>query len=140
MTTHLNKYIVEKNWDFLGKSTTTTFLHQQKPLLSYRRPKNLLDMLVKADVRTKKQISEANLIRKSTAKHFLHTIPEEAPSCQIKLKQTSIRNFFHKVPKTTQFDEEGATLTQVTTPFIFPRRGFTNLQSTHSEGLPQIQM
>jgi hypothetical protein len=48
------KNIVLNNWDLLGKSTTTTFLHKNKPLMAYRRPQNLKDMLVRADIRLKK--------------------------------------------------------------------------------------
>ena len=41
--------IAKKNWDILGKSTNTTFLHESRLLTAYRRPANLRDMLVKAD-------------------------------------------------------------------------------------------
>ena len=62
--------IVTGNWDFLGKTTTTQFLYDQKLMVGYRRPKNLRDMIVRADVRLKvkkndqvppkKQITPAN--------------------------------------------------------------------------------
>jgi hypothetical protein len=42
--------IVFKNWDLLGKSPTTSFLHDRKLMVGYRRPKNLRDILVRANV------------------------------------------------------------------------------------------
>ena len=47
--------IVNKNWDYLGKSSVTQPLHQQKLLVGYRRPKNLRDLIVRADVRLPKK-------------------------------------------------------------------------------------
>ena len=47
---HTLKNIVFKNWDLLGKSPTTCALHERKLMLGYRRPKNLKDILVKANV------------------------------------------------------------------------------------------
>jgi hypothetical protein len=44
------RQIVLKNWDLLGKSPTTSFLHEKKLMVGYRRPKNLRDILVKANV------------------------------------------------------------------------------------------
>ena len=41
--------ITKKNWDYLGKSPTTLHIHQKKIMMAYRRPKNLRDLLVKAD-------------------------------------------------------------------------------------------
>ena len=41
--------ITKENWDYLGKSPITTFIHQKKIMVGYRRPKNLRDLLVKAD-------------------------------------------------------------------------------------------
>ena len=44
------RQIVLKNWDLLGKSPTTSFLHEKKLMVGYRRPKNLRDILVKANL------------------------------------------------------------------------------------------
>ena len=41
--------ITKKNWDYLGKSPTTLHIHQKRIMMAYRRPKNLRDLLVKAD-------------------------------------------------------------------------------------------
>jgi hypothetical protein len=42
--------VVHKNWDMLGKSPTTSFLHEKKLMCGYRRPKNLREHLVRADI------------------------------------------------------------------------------------------
>jgi hypothetical protein len=69
--------------------------------MSYMRPKSLLDILVKADVNTKKQISEAKQQRLLKTKAFLTSIAEEpTTSSSPVLIQTSIRNFFQAAPKT----------------------------------------
>jgi hypothetical protein len=46
---HLRK-IVKNNWDFLGKSPTTDFLYERRLMCGYRRPKNLRDQLVRANI------------------------------------------------------------------------------------------
>ena len=38
--------IVTNNWDFLGKTNTTQFLHDKKLMVGYRRPQNLRDLIV----------------------------------------------------------------------------------------------
>jgi hypothetical protein len=101
------KNIVGKNWDLLGKSTTTTFLHQHKPLLSYKRPKSLLDILVKADIRTKDQIEQAKKLKREKTNNFLASITEEITFKTQKTKQTSIRNFFQ--PSTSRVETENPT-------------------------------
>ena len=47
------KGIVSKNWDFLGKSPNTQKLHKKHLMVGYKRPKNLRDILVRADVTIK---------------------------------------------------------------------------------------
>jgi hypothetical protein len=42
--------IVFNNWDMLGRNLNTDFLHKKTPRVAYRRPKNLRDLLVKADI------------------------------------------------------------------------------------------
>ena len=41
--------ITFQNWEYMGKSPTTLHIHQKKIMVGYRRPKNLRDLLVKAD-------------------------------------------------------------------------------------------
>ena len=50
----VGKDLVLKNWDFLGKTATTHHLYEKKLKVGYRRPKNLKDLIIRADVRTKK--------------------------------------------------------------------------------------
>ena len=45
--------ISDKNWDILGKSTNSAFLHEKRLMTAYRRPTNLRDILVKADCQIK---------------------------------------------------------------------------------------
>ena len=45
--------IVNANWDMLGRSLNTSFLNKHRPRLAYRRPPNLRDLLVKADISLK---------------------------------------------------------------------------------------
>ena len=42
--------IAYRNWDMLGKSETTYFLYEKKLRMSYRRPKNLRDILIRANL------------------------------------------------------------------------------------------
>ena len=42
--------IVFGNWEMLGKSPTTEFIYERKLMCAYRRPKNLRDLLVKANI------------------------------------------------------------------------------------------
>jgi hypothetical protein len=49
-TDHSLRQIVFGNWDLLGKSPTTSFLHERKLMVGYRRPKNLRELLVRANV------------------------------------------------------------------------------------------
>ena len=59
LTTTYNPYdntvrnLSKKNWDILGKSTNTTFLHEKKLMTAYRRPQNLRDLLVRANCQIK---------------------------------------------------------------------------------------
>lgn len=42
--------IIKKNWDILGKNSTTHFLYNKKLTCGFRRPKKLRDILTKAKV------------------------------------------------------------------------------------------
>jgi len=50
----LLREITKANWDYLGKSPLTTFIHKKKILVGYKRPKNLRDLLVKAECKLPK--------------------------------------------------------------------------------------
>ncbi len=47
---HFLQDIVRKNWDFLGRSTATNYIHSKKLVCGYRRPKNLRSILMRAKV------------------------------------------------------------------------------------------
>ena len=83
--------ITQNNWDYLGKSPTTQFLHQKRIMMGYRRPKNLRDLLVKADCSLPKNFkvpaqteARINFLRGTNP-------PPLAPSQRI--KQSSMTDF-----------------------------------------------
>ena len=45
--------LAQKNWDLLGKSTKTHFLHEKKLMTAYKRPQNIRDLIVRADCQIK---------------------------------------------------------------------------------------
>ena len=51
---HGLKKVVQDNWDILGRSCTTRNIHRKKVLTSFRRPKSLKDLLVRAKLPKKK--------------------------------------------------------------------------------------
>ena len=57
--------IVKANWNILGKSQNTQELHGLRVLPAYRRPKNLRDLLVRADVFPKTKALHHSLRLKS---------------------------------------------------------------------------
>jgi len=47
---HTIREIAHKNWDILGKNDETNFLYKKKLMVGYRRPKNIRDILVHANI------------------------------------------------------------------------------------------
>jgi hypothetical protein len=47
---HDLRHIVYDNWEMLGKSPATDFLFEKKLMCGYRRPKNIKDILVRAEI------------------------------------------------------------------------------------------
>ena len=80
------KEIVSNNWDLLGKSPNTQKLHKKHLMVGYRRPKNLRDILVRADVTVK--TSNAPSINP----WLMHKSPAPTQPCTA-LTQPSIRDF-----------------------------------------------
>jgi hypothetical protein len=94
--------IVRENWEFLGKSPTTSFMYDRKLVCGYRRPKNLRDRLVRANI--------THHIRDDEVRH--EYMPDKAPNSGItptttpepegdvnitkSVKQSSITDFFKK--------------------------------------------
>ena len=79
--------IVSRHWDFLGKSTNTQKLHKKHLMVGYRRPKNLRDLLVRADVRDKTPKPRINT-------HNIGNDAAPAPPPNASLIQKNIRDYF----------------------------------------------
>ena len=77
--------IVYKNWSILGKSHTTNTLYERTPMVAYRRPDNISNLLVRADCRLKER---------STKNPFLYT---DLDTPRSSTKQTSILDY---IPRT----------------------------------------
>ena len=93
--------ITSKNWDLLGKSHTTLNLHQRKPLLAYKRPPNLSNLLVRANCqlpKTKVKTDHSTTIKK------LATLHSKEGS-----KQTNILDFFKKSERDTALQSTSLT-------------------------------
>ena len=58
--------IILENWDFLGKSPTTETLFHKKLRVAYKRPKNLRDMIVRADCRIPRENKPRDVPSKNT--------------------------------------------------------------------------
>jgi len=87
--------ITKKNWDYLGKSPTTLHMYQEKKIMmAYRRPKNLRDLLVKADCSLPKNFKAP--IDTTDRDHFLRGTnpPPLAPSRRI--IQSSMTDFIRR--------------------------------------------
>jgi hypothetical protein len=81
--------IINNNWDLLGKNTNTTFLHKNKPTVGYKRPPNLRDLLMKAEVRSKNEIAAQKLREKTEKNQKLNIHNIQFPDPDNKLKNTS---------------------------------------------------
>ena len=114
--------LVHENWDLLGRNTNTLFLHKDRPMVAYRRPPNLKDLLVKADVSTR--------AKKPPSKGKANTInfpSQETPELQeTNWKQTSIRSFFKLTKKDVETTPtnigENTQIQSLNKPKRFPRQ------------------
>jgi hypothetical protein len=94
--------IIHTNLNLLGKNLTTSFLHSNRPIVAYRRPPNLRDMLVKADI----SIKPKKGINQEGNSTFLHST--NTPSQLGKqLRQTTMTDFLTTkgIPSATSTDE-----------------------------------
>jgi hypothetical protein len=116
------KNIVQNNWGILGKSTTTAFLHKHKPMMSYKRPPNLKDSIVRADIRLKKEKQQPNLPNPDFLKQSGSKVLAET-----QLKQTTITNFFNpeEEPSTSTLRNSS---TSENTNSIFMKRTCLNIK------------
>jgi hypothetical protein len=87
------KDLIFKNWEMLGKSTTTNFIHEKRLMCGYRRAKNLRDLLVKAKVPHKQgdELADPNHVPTVAATTNINMAP---PPKRGILRQASITNFF----------------------------------------------
>jgi hypothetical protein len=118
------KNIVQENWDLLGKSLNTIPLFKNRPITGYRRPKNLKDLLVKAEVRTKNEL--ATLKRQKSMKPKASTLIFPEPNQKPLQRQTSILDFLNKgnpptrtasLPNVNKHREQPTALNKECEPF-----------------------
>ena len=103
--------LVTKNWDFLGKTTTTHHLYEKKLMVGYRRPKNLRDLIVRADVRIKSPKAVLFLRPKNKAKEL--TSPKGNTKLDPK-KQSSILDFLNRRPTNSEALHGSTSVTNTT--------------------------
>ena len=94
----LLRNITKENWDYLGKSHMTSFIHEKKIMVGYRRPKNLRDLLVKADCSLPKKSATTNQVDNTNRNLFLFgRDTTKDPTDNAKRKQSSMNDFVYKV-------------------------------------------
>ena len=103
--------LVLKNWDFLGKTTTTRHLYEKKLMVGYRRPKNLRDLIVRADVRKKPPKAVLFLQPKNKAKEL--TFPEGSKKIAPQ-KQSTMLDFLTKKSSESEALHGSTSTTTVT--------------------------
>ena len=101
------KDIVKSHWDFLGKSTNTVKLHKKHLMIGNRRPKNLRDLLVRADVRIKTPTRPIN------TQHIGNNGPQPPPPGTL-MKQPSIMQFLVRGGNPTHLNDHNITSTSST--------------------------
>ena len=90
----LLREIVTNNWDFLGKSTSTLPLFNKKLMVGYRRPKNLRDLIVRADVRL---TPIKTLPQTPTERNIANQLKFlDSNLCTLKQRQSTIKEFLLK--------------------------------------------
>jgi hypothetical protein len=90
--------LTHKNWDILGKSQTTEFLHNKKLMCGYRRPKNLRDILTRASIPHIEgdEQSDPTYVRSDTPTTDTPIVPNTKTN-----KQKSITDFFRPTEANT---------------------------------------
>jgi hypothetical protein len=95
--------IIHENWDLLEKTLATTFLHKNRPKLAYKRPRNLRDLLVKADIKMK--LNTGSVLNQKDLDKTTQFVPE------MKLRQTSITKFLTKTNSDTGLHQQVDSVT-----------------------------
>jgi hypothetical protein len=117
---HTLKNIVFNNWDMLGKRPTTSGLHEKKLRVGYRRPKNLKDNLVTANLPYKAGDQDSRPTDFPPLNRVVKTEPTQGTLDETlaragpltKLVQKSIKDFFPKTVESTGTQPEPGTSTQ----------------------------
>ena len=115
--------ITKENWGYLGRSPLTTFIHRKKIMVGYKRPKNLRDLLVKADCKLPNKLPFANAAPEVVQNTLSATRPNTLGTPLIKKnrRQTSILDFAIKITNqnntpTATASQQCLQTTQETTP------------------------
>ena len=118
--------IVTKNWDILGKSHSTLPTFERKPLVAYRKPKNIKDHLVRADCQLKK-LPKNNLRDKDL---FLY----DKNTHQVRDSTQSVITQFFKPNPTRHICASSSTSDLTLTNSETPRRNnsFTSFNTPHN--------
>ena len=135
--------LIHNNWDMLGRSPTTDLLHQKHLMSGYRRPKNLRDLLVRAQLPPK----EGDYLEDPQHLDIPEPQPEPVarPPSRGKRLQKSILDFFRRTNTSTSTSVN----TTNTTPMpatIKPKhwgssnkeRGFSFCNLTHCRYCPKL--
>ena len=88
---HSLKNLVKNNWDILGQSDRTSYLHSKRLLVGYRRPKNMRDVLVHANI---PRIAGDELIDPNQPPTMVIDTTGEPPATLGMSKQKQITDFF----------------------------------------------
>jgi hypothetical protein len=98
------RHIVHGNWEMLGKSPATDFLYERRLMCGYRRPKNLRDILIRAntphkdgDERAENKDADPEDVQQSNSGEVLPT--EQEATVIGPLRQKSILDYLAPVER-----------------------------------------
>jgi hypothetical protein len=128
--------MLHQNWAFLGKSQTTDFLHKKHLMCGYRRPKNLRDMLMRANIPAKVGDEQAD------PNHLLLSTIDEAqeePKIEIgtpanSIRQKSILDFFKPTTSGATIDNSESDTTPIVIDNTLSNTPVTHLKKTPNPG------
>ena len=107
--------ITLKNWDYLGKSPITTFIHQKKIMVGYRRPKNLRDLLVKADCRLPKKPAPIRPQENQARARFLQEPTTTSDSTRPRTTQSTMLDYVNRTLNQPRLLDSSNSATNLTT-------------------------
>ena len=103
---HTVRDIVHKNWDILGQNDETNFLYKKRLITGYRRPKNLRDLLVNANIPRAEEDDQVDPWAELRRAEVAPVLPLEALPPNIIRKQKHITDFFTQRSPTLEMIEE----------------------------------